>query len=32
MAAISAGVVSWLGVAPAPMLDWARDAASTLPF
>jgi NADH-quinone oxidoreductase subunit N len=32
MAAISAAVVVWLGVAPAPMLDWARDAASTLPF
>ena len=32
MAAISAAVVIWLGVAPSPMLDWARDAASTLPF
>jgi NADH-quinone oxidoreductase subunit N len=25
-------VVIWLGVAPGPMLDWARDAASTLPL
>jgi NADH-quinone oxidoreductase subunit N len=31
-AAVAAGVVLWLGVAPAPMLDWARDAASTLPL
>jgi NADH-quinone oxidoreductase subunit N len=25
-------VVIWLGVAPGPMLDWARAAASTLPL
>ena len=25
-------VVLWLGVAPGPMLDWARDAVSTLPL
>jgi NADH-quinone oxidoreductase subunit N len=31
-AVVAAGVVLWLGVAPAPMLDWARDAASTLPL
>jgi NADH-quinone oxidoreductase subunit N len=31
-AAVAASVVVWLGVAPAPMLDWARDAASTLPL
>ncbi|HEY1479928.1 MAG TPA: NADH-quinone oxidoreductase subunit N [Gaiellales bacterium] len=32
IATIATGVVIWLGVAPAPMLDWARDAASTLPL
>ena len=31
-ATVAAGVVIWLGVAPAPMLDWARAAASTLPL
>jgi NADH-quinone oxidoreductase subunit N len=33
MTALTAtAVVIWLGVAPGPMLDWARDAASTLPL
>ena len=31
-AATATAVVIWLGVAPAPMLDWAREAASTLPL
>ena len=31
-AATASAVVIWLGVAPGPMLDWARDAASTLPL
>jgi NADH-quinone oxidoreductase subunit N len=31
-AATAAAVVLWLGVAPAPMLDWARAAVSTLPL
>jgi NADH-quinone oxidoreductase subunit N len=31
-AATATAVVLWLGVAPGPMLDWARDAASTLPL
>jgi hypothetical protein len=28
--AVSAGVVLWLGIAPAPLLDWAREAATSL--
>jgi len=31
-AATATAVVLWLGVAPGPLLDWARDAASTLPL
>jgi NADH-quinone oxidoreductase subunit N len=31
-AATASAVVIWLGVAPGPMLEWARDAASTLPL
>jgi NADH-quinone oxidoreductase subunit N len=30
--AASAAVVVWLGIAPAPMLDWARQAAHSLPL
>jgi NADH-quinone oxidoreductase subunit N len=29
-ATVAAGVVLWLGIAPAPLLDWARDAAASL--
>jgi NADH-quinone oxidoreductase subunit N len=28
--AVSAGIVLWLGIAPAPLLDWAREAATSL--